>query len=1046
MVAGSTLCGSLLLVGSTEQAGVRGALASLPPDRVAVTVQVGNPASPVAETRAAIDAATADAYGAGTRWSSTGWAITDWSRTESDVYSYLVEFDDPSAEAVLVDGVWPSSPPGVALPESAARSLGLVVGDEFDLGADGTSVPLRVLGIYRAAPESSTFWQNDPLGGSGNAEVFPKPRATFADPVHAVGPLISAPGGIDASTIAPLRLETVEHPTFSSVDVATMSDLRARAAEAETVVSGAVRHREGPLSVDTEIQAALDDVAAGLTATRSAALVIAFLLVGIVAAAVAAVTRLLVGARADESAHLLARGASRWQRWQTVAVDAAVLAALVTVLGPAGGVALHALIAGVPPLSTAGVPRWVLPDGAVWLVALGTGVTVGLLVCRPPSSSPRRSGARSSGSLSTGSLSTGSLSSAAGAALIAIAVLMVWRVLTVAPPAGDLLLTLTPVLLVAALAITGSLLVRGLATPVAAAVSRTRGAVPPLAGWFSARGAARGGGVVLLALAVGVSLVVLGTSATWQQAVRDEAAVAVGAPARVTVDANADVDAGTDAEAASMVHGGSPVIRRVTVVSKDASSSAGPAASSTPAQILGLDATARALLGEGAGPVERAGGAAILDALPGPDPADTGPLLPAGTAALQAHAALEAPDGVEADLAAVVEDASGTISIVPLGGLVAPATALTLVSPAGALRSADGSLRLVGVTATVRTGEETGRAAVSVTLDQISTVGGGGPVAVAMADAAQWAGSNDDDPDRPPEIVITDSGIRLSIIAGSAAAPITYGAVGWDPTAPIGAVVPVELADELDVVTGAKITGHLAATPVAFRIVGMTASIPGAATADDLASLAAGLPSSSRGEASIVVDGRALVHHLAQASAVGPTVDEYWLGADAVASSTGTDGFVDAVTLGQEMMDAPLRAEIPAASALAVWATALLALAGFGARAASVTRSRRQETAQLRAIGLSRRGMLGVLIIDAAAIAVTGILIGLAAGWATLALVGARVAGAFGGPVVDVVVPWQALTLLPLGLLAALGVVVLGIAMGQRNLPLSELLRLGADG
>jgi hypothetical protein len=282
--------------------------------------------------------------------------------------------------------------------------------------------------------------------------------------------------------------------------------------------------------------------------------------------------------------------------------------------------------------------------------------------------------------------------------------------------------------------------------------------------------------------------------------------------------------------------------------------------------------------------------------------------------------------------------------------------------------------------------------------------------------------------------------------------------VGWDPTEPIRAVVPVGLADDLDVIPGADISGFVAGAPVAFRMVGTTDGVPGAATAGDLASLAAGLPSSSRGGSTIVVDGRALVHRLVQASAYGPLVDEHWLSASAsdnevtagghapAAETTDRAHFVDATAFGRRMMDAPLRAEIPAAAAVAVWASVLLALAGFGARVASVIRSRRLESAQLRAIGLSRRGMMGVATLDAVGTALTGSVIGLGAGWATLAWIGTRIVVVASGADVQLVVPWQALILVPLAILGALGLVSFGIAVGQRRLPLPQLLRAGGDG
>ena len=64
----------------------------------------------------------------------------------------------------------------------------------------------------------------------------------------------------------------------------------------------------------------------------------------------------------------------------------------------------------------------------------------------------------------------------------------------------------------------------------------------------------------------------------------------------------------------------------------------------------------------------------------------------------------------------------------------------------------------------------------------------------------------------------------------------------------------------------------------------------------------------------------------------------------------------------------------------------------------------------------------------------------------TLVLVGGRIARGASTAGTDLVLPWQAYTILPLAMLAVLGIVSVGIAAAQRQLPVTELLRTGADG
>ncbi|KQQ03879.1 MULTISPECIES: FtsX-like permease family protein [unclassified Rathayibacter] len=1003
ILAGSVLCGSLLLVHSTEQSGVSGTLTALASDRVDVTVRVLAPASPVVDARSAVDTATREAYGDGVAWASSGWSTSEWSSTGDGVFSYLAELDDPAAEATLVAGAWPTAAPGVALPDSAARSLGLAVGDTLTL--DDAGVPLRIDALYSAA--TGRFWENDPLQAQGDADNFPEPDRSFYNPVHAVGPLLTPPGGIDASGITPAQLAAVERPVFSATGVDGLTALRASAAEAETAIAQAVAHPDGALFVDTELPSALDDVAAGLAVARAAALVVALLVIVVLLASASAVAGLLTQARRDEFERLSERGATRTQRAGTVAVDAAAVAVLIAGLSPWGGVLLHALVASAPPLSAAELPRWVLPDASAWLCAAGVAVLVGVLVARQ-----ERSGRGSP------------IAASAQIAVVVVAAVLAWRAATGGLGRSDLLLTLTPAVVLTAAALVGARVTEALAHPLAALAARSRGAVAPLAGWFAARGRGRSSGIVLVALTVGVSVIALGTSATWQQSVRDEATVAVGPPARATTDAAPD--------------GGSPVLRRQSLVTKRLPPDAERDVASSTAQILALDGPARRSLGEGADLVASAGGAAILGGLPAADVDDSGPLLPDGTTAVQALVTLDVPDGTEAAVTAVVEDDLGGLALLPLGTLTAAAGS-SVLSTGIDVRG----LRLVAVTATLRGAESANPAVVRVTISDVSTVGtDGATTPLPMAEAASWQGSNEDDPARPPEVTATGTGLALSTTTVLTQVPITLGAVGWEPGTTIGAVVPLGLADDLDVVPGADLTGFVAGTPIVLRMVGDTSGVPGSATTDDLAALAAGLPSSARSDSTIVVDGRALAHRLAESAAVGPLVDEYWLPDDA-AQGTPT---IDAASLGDRMLEAPLRAEIPAAASVAVWASLLLALAGFGARAAAVDRSRRLEAAQLRAVGLSRRGMLTVMASDTVATALAGVVVGVSAGWVVLLLTGTRIAADGGGDTAALVVPWQALALVPLALLAGLGAVSVALARGQRRLPLPELLRTGADG
>ncbi|MCU1405561.1 MAG: FtsX-like permease family protein, partial [Glaciihabitans sp.] len=730
LVSGSVLSGSLLLVRSAEDAGIRGALASMTAERVDVSVRIINPDSPVAETRSAVDRATELAYGTGVSWTSRSWITTNWVTTPNDLYTYAVELDDPSAAAKLVEGQWPTSPQGIAVPVDAAGSLGVSVGDTVTLDNNGSAVELRVDALYQASPESGVFWENDPLSAAGDIDGFPEPGRSFFNPVHAVGPFIIGTGGVDASAISPAQLEAVEHPSFEATDVAGLAALRERVVEADTGIPLAVAHSQGQLFVDSNLAASLGDVDSGLTATRQLALIVALVLLVVVAVAAFAVTRLLVGSRTAEFDLLRARGASNAQVALTTGLDAVTVGLVVLVASPWGGVLLRAIIVGTPPLSTVGLDRWILPDASAWISSAVVAIIMVGLLWFP--SAPRR--------VRLGRVPAGAITLALRSAVIVAAAVMVWRAITTPLQPGDPLLAATPAVLLVAIALVGGRVTTALTRPAAVLAGRSRGVVAPLAGWFASRGPGRSGGVALVALAVAASVVVLGINATWRQALRDEAAVAVGPAYRIAAQQNPQGPQAT--LLAGDLRDAAPVLRRETVVRKELLFGAEGEAPGVSVQVLGLSDAARRSLDFGT--VAAAGGSAVVDGLPPRDDDDTGPLLPSGVEAFGATVELVAPEGVQAEISVVCEDSTGTLAVYSLG-TVTPGT--TVVTSTELITTTDerNPTRLLAVTMQLRQdGDPVDPATFTSTVSALSavtatTAAAGSPI--SLRDAQGWAGS-----------------------------------------------------------------------------------------------------------------------------------------------------------------------------------------------------------------------------------------------------------------------------------------------------------------
>jgi ABC-type antimicrobial peptide transport system permease subunit len=148
------------------------------------------------------------------------------------------------------------------------------------------------------------------------------------------------------------------------------------------------------------------------------------------------------------------------------------------------------------------------------------------------------------------------------------------------------------------------------------------------------------------------------------------------------------------------------------------------------------------------------------------------------------------------------------------------------------------------------------------------------------------------------------------------------------------------------------------------------------------------------------------------------------------------------------MQQDPLRVATQAALWLSIVAAALLAAIGFAVHTAASMRARRLEFAQLRAIGLSRRSLAGVVGAESLLLCAIGTVFGVAIGVLLSWLVGPLVAvspdGSPAVPAVAIVVPMGSVALLILEVVAVLALVVLAVAVAQRSISPAQILR-GAD-
>jgi predicted lysophospholipase L1 biosynthesis ABC-type transport system permease subunit len=282
-----------------------------------------------------------------------------------------------------------------------------------------------------------------------------------------------------------------------------------------------------------------------------------------------------------------------------------------------------------------------------------------------------------------------------------------------------------------------------------------------------------------------------------------------------------------------------------------------------------------------------------------------------------------------------------------------------------------------------------------------------------------------------------------------------FALTGWAPHQTVVGVITRSLAKATDARVGDALSFDVSGTQISITVGGIAPIVPATTQLGQLTGV--GMTGAQNGTSpAIVVDHTALQRALIEAGAQGPFIDEWWVdvpsgGAAAylASHSTSASGSRSSELLASELEAGPLRIATQAALWLAVIAAALLASIGFAVHTAAAMRARRLEFAQLRAIGLSRRALAGVIGAESALLGVIGAVFGVAIGALLSWLVGPLVAvspdGSAAVPAVVTVFPVFNVAVLVLVVLAALGCMVAVVALGQRSVRPAQILRGGDE-
>jgi FtsX-like permease family len=967
---------------------------------------------------------------------------------------------DVQAHAALTAGRWPRpgrTPLEVALPEAAARALGLAIGDQVpladasrpDANPDAAIVTLTVVGLYR--PDAADpYWAGDPLDVSGAATIS--------------GGLFRGPFLVDQSDLlAPGRFNSLDArwraiPSLEALTADAIAPLRARLDALPDQVRG-LFPAGGSVNVTLELGRLLDTLDRSLQVARAAVLLLTLQFAVVAVYAVLLIAGMLADRRRAEVGLLRSRGASSAHVVALAFGESFLLAIPASLVAPLLAVELVELLGRVGPLASTGAVTGVTIDATTIAAVAATGILAAIALTLPALAA----GAEVAGIRAVlGRPVARTLAQRLGidVALTVLAALAIWQLRAYGAPLTtnargvlglDPLLVAAPAFGLLAGAVLATRLVPRLAEIGEHWLARSRGLISSLGVRQIARRPLRYTRAALL-LMLASALGTFGASYawTWTGSQAAQADYQAGADVRVSPIATSELPAWALGGAYRAIPG---VTGAMPVATQDLSVGQVVRAG----RLLALDAATApriALLPSGS---EASALPAGLARLAAERPATGGLVLPIGTRRLRltvdAGLTEETPPGqfpIPADyrglsLSATVQDSDGQIEtfqsqeaapalfegagqevIIPLDVGSGPTAAAGPTQP----------LELLGIEVSLANpypyvaNPITGSLDVASLAASADLVGGawttsGGPTSLA---AWRWQS--------PADSGYTDLGHGPHVVLTAASVQASLGSASLRLTAPneLGPTIPVLASETLLAVTGSH--------------VGQTVTVSSAGQSLDLGVVAAApeFPTLDPSLPFAVVDGPtlALQGYLSAGSTSGPA--DWWLSttpsqARQVVTAVSSAPFRSQTVVSRDAILAALERDpiglgTLGALLLGSLAAAAFASLGFLVGASVSARERLTEFALLRALGLSGRQLAGWLAAEQAFLLGLGLLagtgVGLLLAWAILPSTLLSATGAPVVPVPVIVIPWTVLAGTDVG---AMLVLVVTMALVGRPLP-----------
>jgi hypothetical protein len=971
-------------------------------------------------------------------------------------------FERLDEHARLSAGRWPQpggDPVEAALSEPAATALGLGVGDRrvfVDIRDPSIRVSLSVVGLWRPIDPSDAYWLADPLERSG-AQIGATGATTR-------GPFVVADGDLSRSITRGLSAEWRGLVPVDVLTPAVIGPLSSNIASLRTRLGAALPGVAQP-TVTSGLPRLLDALAASIAASRSSILLLALQFGALAVYAVLLVSGMLLERRRAETALLRSRGAGTRHLVGMALIEAVVLAVPVVVLAPLLALAIVGLVTRLGP---APVPT-LAPSAAVIVppaaVALAAGAAWLLALALPTiASEAGEAGVRAS----IGRPIARTLGQRLGLdlVLVAVAAIGLWQLRLYGAPltrtaggtlVADPLLVAAPALTLVAGGIVAIRILPRLAELGERLFGRARGLVASVGSRQLARRPLRyTRSALLLVLAVALGTFAAAYAATWTRSQADQAAYEAVTAARVVAADYPTVPAWVTASLVASAPGvgaalpvsieavaAGPAIRGVTLAAVDAARLPDAVGADPRGQSdlggLGVLAAARPTVGlplPGRPARIRLSIDAALEAVEDPGAPDATPAV--GSVA-----------GIVAS--AVVADGSGRLSRIPLGSArlagAGQAIVADLSTDVGGLRATTTPpLRLVSLDLGVDPPTDVSVYGsfelrdVSVSDDPTGdrwTEAGLDPA------ARGWHWRRDDEnattdlavPAEAPGRI--DIAKREAVPEATAGAPTTFRLTSAAPLeAPMPAIASGPSLAATGVQVGDDVTLDAGGHSLVVRVAGMTALF---------APLDPATPF-------LVVDGTTFDLDRLATTGELPRVDEWWLATtdegeaagDALAAPPFSAAEVVVRTERERsLLTDPVSLGVIGALALGAFAALAFAAIGFLVNTTVATAERSGELAILRALGVSRRQLLGWLLAESAVLLVVGLVGGFALGvllaQVVLPSTSLTATGAPPVPAPIVVVPLEALV--PIGV-GALALLIAALAIATRQVP---PLHVGAE-